>query len=163
MTDAPWVQLYLNDKEVTRNLGFVPYPYEPGMAEEWIATHEDEFAQKRQVIFAIADAVQGHLIGSMGLTLNFDHLQAELGYWIGRPFWNQGYGTEAARAVIQYGIEKLELVRVFARPFGYNIASQRLLQKAGMTMEGNLRKHFNKWGEMLDMHYYAFVRDLNHF
>jgi RimJ/RimL family protein N-acetyltransferase len=160
-SDGPAMQPLLNDREVVRNLGYIPYPYEPGMAEQWIATHEAEYAGGHQVIFAITRNETGTLMGSIGLTLNFDHRQAEMGYWIGRPYWGKGYGTEAARAVIAYGINTLGLVKVYARPFAYNTASQRLLEKAGMAREGILRKHFCKWGEMLDMHYYAFIRDEN--
>lgn len=159
VADGPAVQPLLNDREIIKNLGYIPYPYEPGMAEHWIATHEAEYADGRQVVFAITRAETGTLMGSIGLTLNFDHRQAELGYWIGRPYWGKGYGTEAAKAVIRYGIQVLGLVKVYARPFAYNTASQRLLQKAGMTREGVLRKHFCKWGEMMDMHYYAILNE----
>ncbi len=161
LADAPALYTYLNDKETSRNLGYIPYPYVEGMAEEWIATHESEFVENRQVIFCISDARTQAVMGSMGLVLNFDMRQAELGYWIGRPFWGKGYGTEAARRVVQYAMAELPLIKIYARPFAYNLASQRLLEKSGFVREAVLRKHFCKWGEMLDMAYYAFIRDEN--
>ena len=78
-----------------------------------------------------------------------------MGYWIGKPYWNQGFGTEAALAILRYAFEQLGLNRVYAAHFRRNPASGRIMQKIGMTYEGRLRQHVKKWGDFEDMEYYG--------
>jgi len=75
-----------------------------------------------------------------------DHRRAELGYWIGVPYWGKGYATEAARSVVNYGFSTLELHRIFASHVPANPASGRVLTKIGMRHEGRLLGHILKWG-----------------
>jgi RimJ/RimL family protein N-acetyltransferase len=72
------------------------------------------------------------------------HQRADLGYWLGVPFWGQGYATEAARLVISYGFVRLQLHRIQARCFPRNRASARVLEKVGMRYEGLLRGYLRK-------------------
>ena len=99
------------------------------------------------------------LIGAVGLRLELDDRRAELGYWIGKPYWNQGYCTEAARAAIQFGFEQLELNRIFANHFVRNPASGRVMQKLGMVYEGRLRQHVKKWDAFEDLELYGILKD----
>jgi RimJ/RimL family protein N-acetyltransferase len=73
-----------------------------------------------------------------------------LGYWIGVPYWGNGYATEAGRAVLDHGFGELGLNRVYAHCFARNPASRRVLEKLGMRHEGTRRRHTLKWGEYLD-------------
>ena len=91
----------------------------------------------------------------MGLHLKLQHLRAELGYWIGVPFWNRGYATEAAEAVIKFGFEELGLNRIEAEHFTRNPASWRVMEKLGMTLEGVRRQHVLKEDELEDLALYA--------
>jgi ribosomal-protein-alanine N-acetyltransferase len=132
--DAPSLAGHANDREIWRNLrdGF-PHPY------------------------ALADA---EAVGGIGLHPGQDveRFGAELGYWLGRPYWGQGLTTAAVRAVTGYGFEALGLERVFALPYARNPASARVLEKAGFTLEGVLRRSAFKDGEFVDQRLYAALR-----
>jgi RimJ/RimL family protein N-acetyltransferase len=148
--DAPDVQRLAGEWEVARTLLSVPHPYEDGMAEEWISGHSSEFERGEGVNLALVLREGGELCGACGLIINPRDANAELGYWIGKPYWGHGYATEAAREVVRYGFEQLWLHRVYAAHFGNNPASGRVLRKVGMTCEGTRREHHRKWGEYED-------------
>ena len=103
--DADEVQRLAGDRAVADTTLNVPHPYEDGMAERWISNHRDWFERGQQAVFAITLRSDGTLIGAIGLLINGEDQRAELGYWIGKPYWNQGYCTEAARAVLGFGFE----------------------------------------------------------
>ncbi len=158
--DAPTVMKLAGDKEVAATTLNIPYPYEPGIAEGWIQTHPERYRQGLGVVFAIVLVGAGDLIGSISLALNQPNQRAEMGYWIGRPYWNQGYCTEAAGAVIKYGFTQHKLNRIYARHMGRNPASGRVMQKNGMQYEGRLRQHIQKWGFFDDILIYGALREL---
>src|SRR5919108_378037 len=135
----------------------IPHPYTIGMAEDWISTHQEAYERGVLVNFAIVRRTDQALIGCIGLDLDPHHANAEMGYWIGLPFWNQGYCTEAAQAVIQYGFEVLKLHRIHASYMARNPASGRIMQKIGMTYEGCLRQHIQKWGAFEDIVVYGIL------
>ena len=84
-------------------------------------------------------------------------MRAELGYWVGVPYWGRGYATEAAREMLRHGFEDLKLNRIFAGVFGGNVASSNVLRKIGMQHEGTARQHFLKWGQFLDNECYGII------
>ena len=86
------------------------------------------------------------------------HQHAELGYWLGVPFWGHGYATEAAREILRYGFEMLALHRIFASHFKHNPASGRILTKIGMKHEGCQREHLRKWDQFVDSELYGILR-----
>jgi RimJ/RimL family protein N-acetyltransferase len=153
--DVPAVQRHCSSVEVARNTLLIPHPYPEGAAEAWIARHPEDYAQNRIHHFALDD---GELAGAMGLIMKEDGI-AEIGYWIGVPFWNRGYATEAAREVVRYGFEECGLHRIFAGYFTRNAPSGRVMEKVGMTYEGTLRQHVYKWGEYLDIAFYGILHD----
>lgn len=107
---------------------------------------------------AIERREDGALLGVISLTgLHPVHRRAELGYWVGVPYWGKGYATEAARLIIGLGFRE-GLNSIFARFFTQNPASGRVMQKAGMRYEGTLRQHVCKNGEFLDLAYYSILR-----
>jgi len=154
LEDAPDVQRLAGAREVATGTLTIPHPYPDGAAEEWISSQPSE----RSVTFAIERKEDGALIGAISLGLERDHDRAELGYWIGVPYWNQGYATEAGRAVVRHGFEAEGLNRIYAFHFSNNPASGRVLQKIGMTYEGRRRSHTLKWGEYLDNEAYGILR-----
>ena len=158
MADAPDVQRLAGEREVAATTLRIPHPYEPGMAEQWIRTHQEAYERGELVNFAIVRRADNTLIGDIGLRINQHHAHAELGYWIGIPFWSQGYCTEAARAVVQYGFEGLRLHRIHATHMTRNPASGRVMQKIGMTYEGCLRQHVQKWGVFEDLATYGILQ-----
>lgn len=155
--DANDVQLLAGDREIAANTALIPHPYEDGVAESWIEATALAYAEGRRVNFGITLRSGGALIGSIGLGINRDHQRAELGYWIGKPYWGQGFATEAACAVLEFGFRELGLHRIFAHHLTRNPASGRVMQKAGMLYEGTLRGHVLKWGVYEDIAIYGIV------
>src|SRR5204863_9899160 len=96
-------------------------------------------------------------IGGVGFVLRPDveRVSAEIGYWLGEPFWGRGIATDALSAVTAYAIEQHQLTRVFAVPFAWNAASCRVLEKAGYVLEARLRRSAIKDGRMTDQLQYA--------
>jgi ribosomal-protein-alanine N-acetyltransferase len=151
--DAPAVQAMASVYEVALNATDIPHPYQDGAAARWIATHQQAFDERGVHHFAIDD--HGTLVGAMTLSAIHSNT-ASLDYWIGMPYWNRGYATEAAVAVIRYGFERCGFARICAAHYGRNPASGRVMEKAGMLYEGTLRKHMVKWGgERLDVVMYG--------
>ena len=99
------------------------------------------------------------LVGAVGLKLEEDTGIAELGYWIGVPYWGNGYATEAAETLLDFGFDTLALERIWARAFVRNPASSRVLQKLGMKHEGTLRRCLRKNHELLDAEMYGILRE----
>jgi len=153
--DAPDIQRLCGAYEVAYNTLMIPHPYPEGAAAEWIAKHQEDFDQNRIVHFALDD---GQIAGAMGLVMKDEGI-AEIGYWVGVPFWGRGYATEAAHAVMRYGFEERGLQRIFAMHYGRNPASGRVLQKIGMKCEGTLRRHLKKWDEYVDLVCYGMLRE----
>lgn len=163
LADAAGVQRLAGDREVASTTLNIPHPYEDGLAEQWIGTHQEEYEQSRGVVFAVVLRSEQVLIGAIGLVINQRYERAELGYWVGKPYWNQGYGTEAARAVLQYGFEVLRLHRIHASHLKRNPASGRVMQKIGMTYEGCSRQHVKKWGVFEDLERYGILKSEHKF
>ena len=100
----------------------------------------------------------GRQIGGIGLRVDDQHQHAELGYWLGPPYWGLGYATEAAREILRYGFQDLSLHRIFASHFKHNTASGRILLKLGMRYEGCQREHVRKWDRFVDSELYGILR-----
>jgi RimJ/RimL family protein N-acetyltransferase len=134
--DAPAVRCLAGDPAVAATALGVPHPYEEGMAEAWIATHGHRFRCGEEACSAVVLRKSGELIGAVTLRLVSAERRAELGYWIGRPWWGRGYATEAACRLVRYGFERLGLERVDAQHLSHNAASGRVMEKIGMTCLG---------------------------
>lgn len=158
LQDAPAVQCLAGAREIADTTENIPHPYETGMADEWIASHQAKHAAGSLAVFAIVLRDGMKLIGAIGLTIDRAADKGELGYWIGKPFWGQGFCTEAARAVLGYGFGALSLNRIGARHFARNPASGRVMAKIGMTAEGTARQGAIKWGNYEDLVLYGILR-----
>lgn len=156
--DARRVQLLAGDESIASGAINMPHPYTDGIAESWISTHEDEYQKGHSLILAITIKETRVLIGSIGLYINKRHQNAEIGYWIGRDFWNNGYCTEAVSAVVNYSFHKLDLNKIFAHYICRNDASGKVLQKNGFIVEGLMRKHVKYNGIFEDMHCLGLLR-----
>ena len=155
LDDAPAVQRLAGDREIAKSTLLIPHPYPEGAAEAWIKGHEEPSDNE---VFAIVSH-GGEVMGAIGLHVEHFHQRAEIGYWLGVPYWGKGYATEAAKAVIGYAFETLGVQRVFAFHFTRNPASGRVLARAGMQREGTMRQHLVKWDERVDVDYYGILRD----
>lgn len=150
--DAPDVQKWAGDFEVADTALNIPHPYPDGLAEEWIAQQGRGWREGREAVFAITARADGTLMGAIGLAaIDARHRHAEMGYWLGLPFWNLGIATEAAHGVLRFAFDTLDLERVFAHYFARNPASGRVLEKIGMVREGCLRAHVRQWGRPEDL------------
>lgn len=158
VADATSLSKYGNDDGIA---GFMtdafPHPYTIEAAERFI-----NFAMQHSPTRIFALEVEGEAAGGIGLHPQEDvhRRNAELGYWLGRPFWGKGIITDAIRQMVTYGFENLAIDRIFARPFGNNTASQRVLEKAGFNLEARLQGTIYKNGEYLDELFYA-IRRIN--
>lgn len=158
LADATDVQRLAGAREVASTTATIPHPYEDGMAETWINTHPGQLADGTGIVYAITLHGTGELCGAIGLGVKPEHERAELGYWIGVPYWGRGYCTEAAIALRDHGFRALGLHRILAVHLTRNPASGRVMQKIGMRHEGTFRQHQLKWGVFETLEYYAILR-----
>ena len=158
LADAADVQQLAGDRAIADTTLTIPHPYTDGDAENWIARHQPEFEQGKSVVFAVTRKADGRLVGAIGLSHMVAGHQAELGYWIGQPYWNQGICTEACREVLRYAFSELGLIRVHCYHLTRNPASGRVMQKLGMQREGSRRKHIKKWDQFEDLELYGVLK-----
>lgn len=132
-----------------------PHPYTVSDAEQFIdsATQQDP-----QTTFAIEYDFK--FTGAIGLVLQEDvyRFSAELGYWIGEPFWNKGIASCALQLMKTYAFKKMNLEKLFAGVFEGNEASKRVLEKCGFQLEGIARKAVFKNGSLIDEYRYGIVK-----
>lgn len=159
LDDALEVQRLAGDAQIAATTVNIPHPYPDGAAERWIARHQTEFFEGHGVVFAIREPRGGAIMGAIGLVIDDDNRRAELGYWIGAPFWRRGICTEAARRVLEYAFTELGLHRIHAHHLAFNVASGRVMQKIGMKREGVLRQHHLKDGVFHDAVIYSILKD----
>jgi [ribosomal protein S5]-alanine N-acetyltransferase len=155
--DTPALVRHADNRRIWLNLrDRFPHPYTAISAARWL---EQVAIEKPTVSFAIA--MPDELIGGIGFVLGSDVFRetAEIGYWLGEPFWNRGIATRAVRAFTDWGFADLALRRIFAGVFETNLASARVLEKCGYVCEGRLRKSVLKDGRVLDELLYAVVRE----
>ncbi len=156
-SDATAIVENVNDKEVTRYLSTVPYPYTMKDARFFI---EKLCKKKNSKHFAIELKETGKLIGVVSLSkINRKHKKAVIGYWIGKKHWNKGIGTEALNLILGFGFRKLKLNRIYGKVMVPNIASAKLLEKAGFRHEGTLRKDVFIRGKWMDYKVYGLLKE----
>ncbi len=158
-SDATRVQLLAGDRLVAATTLNLPHPYPDGAAEEWIATHESDFLKRDALVLGICLKTSVDIIGCTGLTLKMNYSLGELGYWVGVEFWNNGYCTEACRAIMGYGFHKIGLNKIFATYFASNKASGRVMQKLGMRQESYMHRHLYHWGMYHDLVGYGILKE----
>ena len=139
--DAPRVQQLAGERVVADTTALIPHPYRDGMAEAWIATHEQERACGKQYTFAIDRADDGSLVGAIALRpVASEH--ENVGYWIGREYWGHGYATAATRAVVALAFSCTDCQQITASYLARNTASGRVLEKCGlMLVRRDRREH----------------------
>jgi ribosomal-protein-alanine N-acetyltransferase len=155
--DVPAIVRLAGAREIAATTVNVPHPYTEEDARSFLARANDDCREGRSVSFAVTISPGGELCGAVGLALTPAHERAELGYWIGVPYWGQGFATEAANAVMAFGFETLRLHRIHASHFAGNTASRRVLEKIGMRHEGASRQHIRKWNQFVDVGNYGLL------
>ncbi len=142
-------------EEMTLNM---PYPYREKDAITWLETVNRGFDEQKHYIFAICKLPSDELMGGIGLKINQRFNRGELGFWLGEPFWNNGYITEAVQPILDFGFTALELNKVIAFHMDKNPASGRVMTKNGMIKEGELAEHIRKGKEYIDVVQYRLTK-----
>ena len=158
ITDKHDLAAMLNNKNILNNLrDGLPYPYTVNDAEDYITTM---LSADKTKTFSFAITLDDAVIGSIGVFRcdNIHSRTAEMGYYIGEPYWGHGYATSAVKQICKYLFEHTDIIRIFAEPFARNTASCRVLEKAGFQFEGTLRSNAVKNGVILDMKIFALLK-----
>ena len=154
-SDAESLLRHANNRNIWLNLrDAFPHPYTKHDARSYIRSVRD---RSPETTFAIA--VDDEAVGSIGFVLRTDveRVSAEIGYWLAEPFWGRGITSEALAALTRYAIDTHRLTRIYALPFAWNLASCRVLEKAGYVLEARLRRSAIKDGQVTDQMQYAFI------
>ena len=148
---------FANNFEIAKNMtNQFPFPYTEENGRNFIMS-----ATKEAPFHILAIDISGEAAGGIGIHPKADIQckNAELGYWLAQPYWGQGIATRAIIQMVNYGFENWDISRIYARPFGTNIASQKALEKSGFILEGKFEGSLFKNGEYLDELIYAIRRD----
>ena len=157
MTDIDSLVCYANNWNIAQNMtDKFAFPYTTENARAFI-----EFATKDNPVHIFAIDIDGQAIGGIGIHPQEDihRKNAELGYWLAEPFWGKGIISKAIKQAVDIAFENYEIDRVFARPFGTNIASQKVLEKNQFLLECRLEKVIIKDGIRIDELIYAMRRE----
>lgn len=157
ISDLDSLVKYANNWNIAKNLtDKFPFPYSENSGRAFI-----EFATKDDPIHIFAIDINGQAVGSIGIHPQDDihRKNAELGYWLAEPFWGKGVISNAVKQSVDFAFDTFQIDRVFARPFGTNLASQKVLEKNGFVLEGRFEKVLFKNNEYLDELIYAVRRE----
>lgn len=159
ISDVEDVVFQMNStSEISENTLSLPFPYLEENAHFWFKMAEDGFANKDAFIFGIREKENLKLIGAIGLHIDLGNNKAEVGYWLGKSFWNKGYVSEALQEVIKFGFEDLNLNKIYASHFLHNPASGKVLEKNGFTFEAVLLQEILKNEKYLDIRRYSYLK-----
>jgi RimJ/RimL family protein N-acetyltransferase len=144
---------YANNLSISKNMtNKFPHPYTIESGKAFIA-----FTKQHLPVHVFAIDMNGEAIGGIGIHPQDDiHCKnAELGYWLGEPFWGKGIISQAIPEMLDYGFKTFDITRIFARPYNTNVGSQKVLEKNGFKLEATIEKSLFKNGEYLDELIYA--------
>ena len=157
LSDAASLAENANNINIWNNLrDALPHPYSEEDGEEYI---QKAISQPKPATL-LAIVVDEKAVGSIGITLHTDveRITAELGYFIGERYWNRGIMTEAVKQMVAYSFANFPLQKIYATPFDFNVASHKVLQKAGFGREAILKQAAIKNGKIIDLHYYSLIK-----
>ena len=159
LSDAKDLAAALSNKKVQDNLrDGLPYPYTEQDGKEFISAM---LSADENETFAFAIMVDDKVVGSIGIFRqgNIHRQTAELGYYIAEEYWGKGIMAEAVKQICEYVFGNSDIIRIYAEPFAYNIASCRVLEKAGFQYEGTLRSNAVKNSKVIDMKMYSLLKE----
>lgn len=158
LSDAKDLAIALSNRKVQDNLrDGLPYPYTEQNGKDYIS---DMLSANEDDTFAFAITADNKVVGSIGVfrQRNIHRQTAELGYYVAEEYWGKGIMTEAVKQICECVFDKSDIIRIYAEPFAYNIASCRVLEKAGFQYEGTLRSNAVKNGKVIDMKMYSLLK-----
>ncbi len=152
--------VHINSAEdFSKNLFNIAFPYTKEEAKNWLKICDEGYETGNAYRFAIREIEVGKLIGIIAIHMNKDHQKGELGYWLGKNFWGKGYLTESVKEILKFGFQELQLNKIFATHFLHNPASEKVMQKAGMKLEGLQKQEYFHQGKFLDVNRYAILKE----
>ncbi|MDR0351245.1 MAG: GNAT family N-acetyltransferase [Puniceicoccales bacterium] len=151
------ITAYLSDRETVFLLTYTPYPYTREMAEFWIRHIDNTMARGETFYWSIN--VKSDFIGTIGLSIFSEHDKAEMHYWIGKPYWGNGYCTAAARLVINYCFNVMKLHRLEVNHMTRNVGSRRVIEKCGFIFESEAVDYVKRFGKYENVMFYRLMMD----
>lgn len=159
--DDKWAFVkHLNDEEIYNNTLTIPYPYTELDAETFLNNCREKRKQFGRNMYWIIRRKNGEAIGGISFFMahGSDSHKQQMGYWLGREYWNHGIMTKVVKKFSDHGFNYLGLARIEAVTFNKNIASQRVLEKSGYVFEGEAKKFYEKKGKFIDAKMFAIVK-----
>lgn len=145
-----------NNKKIWDNVrDYIPFPYTESDATDFI-----EHCRREKPTTTFAIVKHAELVGVIGLVKQTDvyRLTAEIGYWVGEPYWGHGIATQAVKLITDYGFNKLGLIRIYTGIFDFNVPSQKVLEKAGYKLDCIFKSSVIKNGKVCDEFMYSMLK-----
>lgn len=137
--DAQSLSAHINNKNIYNVTSHIPYPYSESDFFEWFGGVEKDHSMDYPNSVNFVIDVDGSAIGGIGLQRIQKKHKAELGYWLSEDYWGKGIMTRAVNAVVKFGFDELQLVRIFTHIYEENLGSKKVVEKCGFELEGLLR------------------------
>lgn len=153
LSDIEQIAQLCNDPDIAKTTARLPYPYTVNDAKTWLSYIENTEAEH---VFAIS--YENEMIGVIGLVHEPEHDRAEIGYWLGKEYWNKGIATAAVEMMLGYAFTVLKVNKIYAQVFAANSASAKVLTKNGFILEGCLKQHYNRMGTVHDIMCFGLVK-----
>ncbi|HPF12981.1 MAG: GNAT family N-acetyltransferase [Planctomycetes bacterium] len=153
--DAAWIETLAGDLEVAKTTR-LPHPYPPGLAAKFVA--RQAATPRAELNFAMIRQTDRAPLGVMGFVRFDGSWCAEIGYWVGRPYWGRGFAGEAAKALVRHGFEALGLHKIVGSCVHTNQASMRILERLGFVREGIQREESQRFGTVYDVHLFGLLQ-----
>jgi RimJ/RimL family protein N-acetyltransferase len=155
-SDAKSIADNANNIKIARCLTSIfPHPYTLKDAREWIKLNTS--AEGRSKMLNLGIEVDNQIVGNIGFGKKHDY-KVEFGYWLGERYWGKGITTEAVKAMVKLAFKDKKICRISARVYTDNVGSQKVLEKAGFSLEGCMHNEGKIFGELKDAYLYSIVR-----
>ncbi|WP_126973411.1 GNAT family N-acetyltransferase [Gynurincola endophyticus] len=159
LADVPLMVKHLSNPAIAAVTLNIPYPYSEKDALSWIYHADQCFKAESHFIFAIRQKKDKAFIGCISLALDKRHHRTELSYWLAEPFWGKGLVTEAAKSIMYFAFNTLQLNKITANHIVENPASGKVMVKCGMLKEGYLKQHIHKKDRFYDIVIYGLTKE----
>ncbi len=158
LADVEAITAFANDPECSWGGYGIPHPCSDEDSEAWVRKGGKKLDEEAGYAFLLVRKEDGAIIGDVQLNRDAPRNVGDIGYIVGKEHRGAGYAEEAARELLRFAFEDIELHRVYATCWRSNERSAHILEKLGFTREGVLREHALKWGKYEDDVYYGLLR-----
>jgi RimJ/RimL family protein N-acetyltransferase len=150
----------VDDADVAATMLSTPHPYPEGELRDFILKAIKSLDRRERYEMTIVLKETGLPIGAIRFFhIDWEHSRTEMGCWLGKQYWGRGYATEATARMVRFGFEELGLEGIHAHCLASNAASARVLEKAGLALEGTIRHAARKADEFHDVLLYGIIRE----